>query len=160
DLKQHYTSQQPYQQWVDQNIRTLENAPSPPSSNVQLPISTLQSTFGYTDEELVVVLRPMAEDAVEPVGSMGDDTPHAVLSAFERPLYHYFKQRFAEVTNPPIDPLREQLVMSTRALLGPRGNLLAVDPLPRAAACSAPASYGALPMPCRAEVEGTVAAEQ
>src|SRR5262249_31003030 len=77
------------------------------SSALALPITQLQAAFGYTAEELIVVLREMAEEGAEPIGSMGDDTPHAVLSELDRPLYHYFKQRFAEVTNPPIDHLRE-----------------------------------------------------
>ncbi len=72
-----------------------------------------------------MVVKTMFEDATEPVGSMGDDTPHAVLSPKPRPLFNYFKQRFAEVTNPPIDHLREDQAMSLRLLLGTRGNLLA-----------------------------------
>lgn len=87
-----------------------------------------QLSFGYTSEELVVVLRPMVVDGKEPVGSMGDDTPPAALSELPRPLFHYFKQRFAEVTNPPIDPLREEMVMSLRVLLGQRANLLSEAP--------------------------------
>ncbi|MBI3943295.1 MAG: glutamate synthase large subunit [Chloroflexi bacterium] len=83
-----------------------------------------QASFGYTAEELTVVLRPMYEEGKEPIGSMGDDTPHAVLSQKSRPLFNYFKQRFAEVTNPPIDSLREELVMSLITLVGKRGNLL------------------------------------
>ena len=70
----------------------------------------------------------MVVDAKEPVGAMGDDTPPAAMSKLPRPLFHYFKQRFAEVTNPPIDPLREELVMSLRVLLGKRSNLLAEEP--------------------------------
>ncbi|MFS8666049.1 MAG: glutamate synthase large subunit, partial [Limnochordales bacterium] len=87
-----------------------------------------QLAFGYTSEEITVILRPMAEDGKEPGGSMGDDTALAVLSYQPRPLFHYFKQRFAEVTNPPIDHLRERLVFSLRTLLGPRDNLLAERP--------------------------------
>ncbi len=87
-----------------------------------------QIGFGYTSEEMVVVLRPMVTDAKEPIGSMGDDTPPAVLSHLPRPLFQYFKQRFAEVTDPPIDPLREEMVMSLRALLGQRANLLSEIP--------------------------------
>ena len=87
-----------------------------------------QAVFGYTSEELTVIIRPMVEDGKEPVGSMGDDTPYAVLSEMPRPLYHYFKQRFAQVTNPPIDPLREELVMSLTMLLGPRCNILDETP--------------------------------
>lgn len=84
-----------------------------------------QAQFGWTSEELTLVIKTMFEDGTEPVGSMGDDTPHAVLSPKPRPLFNYFKQRFAEVTNPPIDHLREDQVMSLRVLLGRRGNLLA-----------------------------------
>jgi glutamate synthase (ferredoxin) len=87
-----------------------------------------QVSFGYTSEEMVVVLRPMVTDGQEPVGAMGDDTPPAVLSQLPRPLFQYFKQRFAEVTNPPIDPLREEMVMSLRMLLGQRANLLSETP--------------------------------
>ena len=146
DIKNEYASRRPYQQWLDEQMRTVGEAetgrhgesarfiPSPrlpvaesprlPSPYPSHSLTKLQAVFGYTDEELVVVLRAMAEDRAEPIGAMGDDTPHAVLSEFERPLYHYFKQRFAQVTNPPIDPLRERLVMSTRVLLGGRGNIL------------------------------------
>jgi glutamate synthase (ferredoxin) len=152
ELKAHYAQQKPYQQWVKELVQPLSQCENrkkqekkvplsnlqvplsnlqAPSSNLQypisnspLPITQLQAAFGYTAEELVVVLREMLEEGAEPIGSMGDDTPHAVLSEFERPLYHYFKQRFAEVTNPPIDHLREQLVMSTRVFLGGRGNIL------------------------------------
>ncbi len=83
-----------------------------------------QASFGWTSEELTVVVKTMFEDGTEPMGSMGDDTPHAVLSNKPRPLFNYFKQRFAEVTNPPIDHLREDQVMSMRVLIGARGNLL------------------------------------
>jgi glutamate synthase (ferredoxin) len=154
ELKAHYAQQKPYQQWVEQiiqrqnpqspisNPKTSDQQPifnhqssifnhqssifnhQSSLTNYPLPLTQLQAAFGYTAEELVVVLREMVEERAEPIGSMGDDTPHAVLSQFERPLYHYFKQRFAEVTNPPIDHLREQLVMSTRVFLGGRGNIL------------------------------------
>ena len=83
-----------------------------------------QAQFGWTSEELTMVVKTMFEDGTEPVGSMGDDTPHAVLSPKPRPLFNYFKQRFAEVTNPPIDHLREDQVMCLRMLLGARGNVL------------------------------------
>ncbi len=87
-----------------------------------------QVSFGYTSEEMVVVLRPMVTDGQEPMGAMGDDTPPAALSQLPRSLFQYFKQRFAEVTNPPIDPLREEMVMSLRMLLGQRANLLSETP--------------------------------
>ncbi len=85
---------------------------------------TKQASFGWTSEELTMIVKTMFEDGTEPVGSMGDDTPHAVLSTKPRTLFNYFKQRFAEVTNPPIDHLREDQVMSLRVLLGARGNVL------------------------------------
>jgi len=147
EIKTHYASRHPYASWVSGYIRTLgdgetgrggdgetgkqgegETGKQGDRETGKQAESKLQSAFGYTDEELVVLLRPMAENKAEAVGSMGDDTPHAVLSAFDRPLYHFFRQRFAEVTNPPIDPLREELVMSTRVLLGGRGNILEESP--------------------------------
>jgi hypothetical protein len=88
-------------------------------------LTRVQAAFGYTNEELTVIVRPMANDGKEPTGSMGDDTPLAILSEKARPLFHYFKQRFAQVTNPPIDPLRETFVMSLTTRLGARLNLLA-----------------------------------
>ena len=83
-----------------------------------------QIAFGFTSEEMVVVLRPLLSNGAEPVGAMGDDTPLAAVSKLPRPIFHYFKQRFAEVTNPPIDSLRETTAMSLRMLLGERANLL------------------------------------
>ena len=96
--------------------------------NQRSAIASLQAAFGYTREELLVVLRPMWKEGREPIGSMGDDTPAAALSDVPRPLFHYFKQRFAEVTNPPIDSLREEMVMSLSQRLGCRGSLLAESP--------------------------------
>jgi glutamate synthase (ferredoxin) len=91
-------------------------------------LQSLQAAFGYTREELLVVLRPMWAEGREPIGSMGDDTPLAVMSQVPRPLFHYFKQRFAEVTNPPIDSLREEMVMSLGQRLGRRACLLSETP--------------------------------
>ena len=84
----------------------------------------LQRTYSLTNEELKFVLEPMDLEGKEPIWSMGDDTPLPILSSQPRSLHHFFKQRFAQVTNPPIDPLREQLVMSLDSYLGRRGNLL------------------------------------
>ena len=109
---------------------TIDHPPSAignPQSAIRNPQS-LQAAFGYTREELLVVLRPMWREGREPIGSMGDDTPPAVLSDVPRPLFHYFKQRFAEVTNPPIDPLREEMVMSLSQRLGRRACLLSETP--------------------------------
>jgi glutamate synthase (ferredoxin) len=128
EIKDFYASRQPYQQWLDEQMRVLPSPLPSPHKGEGVSVTRQQALFGYTDEELVVVLRPMATGGAEPTGSMGDDTPHAVLSEVERPLYHYFKQRFAEVTNPPLDSLREELVMSLRVLLGARGNLLDESP--------------------------------
>ncbi len=99
-----------------------------PKKRVNEELIRRQLSFGYSSEEVAVVLRPMIADGKEPVGSMGDDTPPAAMSELPRPLFHYFKQRFAEVTNPPIDPLREETVMSLRVLLGARANLLSETP--------------------------------
>ncbi|MSP13702.1 MAG: glutamate synthase large subunit [Chloroflexi bacterium] len=148
-IKEHFSHQRPYSRWLKTHLEHLrvpehEVVPEylplkgslPTNGHVKLEaprtISTFdpqqllatQAAFGYTAEELTVVLRPMYEEGKEPIGSMGDDTPHAVLSQKSRPLFNYFKQRFAEVTNPPIDSLREELVMSLITLAGKRGNLL------------------------------------
>lgn len=96
----------------------------PKVSNNPQWLTRLQVAFGYTNEEMTVIMRPMADEGKEPTGSMGDDTPLAVLSPKPRPLFHYLKQRFAQVTNPPIDPLRETFVMSLTIRLGSRPNLL------------------------------------
>jgi glutamate synthase (ferredoxin) len=138
-IKGWLASRQPYAEWLAaQQILAPANAPyfaedhEPESSAARAAKSPLlgekQRAFGYTSEELTVVLRPMLRDGQEPVGSMGDDTSLALFSIHNRPLYGYFKQRFAEVTNPPIDPLREALVMSLSFALGRRGNLLEESP--------------------------------
>jgi glutamate synthase domain-containing protein 2/glutamate synthase domain-containing protein 1/glutamate synthase domain-containing protein 3 len=90
--------------------------------------TALQRASGYTEEDVDLLLKPMASEKKEPVGSMGDDTPLAALSHRPRPLYHYFRQMFAQVTNPPIDPLRESLVMSLNLYLGPRHSVLVETP--------------------------------
>ncbi len=133
-VKGELAVRRPYGAWVRRGVRRLDEGRQTrgdaaavvhrPSSLIQL-----QAAFGYTSEELVLVLRPMIELRAEAIGSMGDDTPSAVLSDKPRPLYGYFRQRFAEVTNPPIDPLREQLVMSLKVRLGARRNFLAETPV-------------------------------
>jgi glutamate synthase (ferredoxin) len=116
-----------YQEWCRRQRIRLEEAASivteQPAVNSDV-LLTRQLQFGWTSEELTFVIKTMFEDGTEPVGSMGDDTPHAVLSPKPRALFNFFKQRFAEVTNPPIDHLREDQVMSLRVLIGRRGNLL------------------------------------
>ncbi len=118
---------QPYGRWVDEQTVTFGQLEIPLSGLPQLAaddLARLQTAFAYSSEEIAQVLGPMVAHAKPPNGAMGDDTPHAALSALERPLFHYFKQRFAEVTNPPIDHLREALVFSIQSRLGPRGNVL------------------------------------
>jgi glutamate synthase (ferredoxin) len=128
EILKELSTRKPYRDWASwQRVRLEEVA----QIGVEQPVVnseallTKQSQFGWTAEELTLVIKTMFEDGTEPVGSMGDDTPHAVLSPKPRPLFNYFKQRFAEVTNPPIDHLREDQVMSLRQLLGRRTNLLA-----------------------------------
>ena len=140
EIKAEFSARQPYGEWVRRHMVTVPRsgaAAGHASANGHRPepveideaqLTQQQLAFGYTSEEIIVTLRPMAEDGKEPNGSMGDDTALAVLSYHPRPLYHYFKQRFAEVTNPAIDHLRERMVFSLRTLLGPRDNLLAERP--------------------------------
>jgi glutamate synthase (ferredoxin) len=129
DIKQRIASAQPYGQWLAQNRVELEAVPFVESA--QCDRETLlrqQIAFGYTTEDVEMIIEEMAAQGGEPTFCMGDDVPLAVLSNKPRLLYDYFKQRFAQVTNPPIDPLREKLVMSLTTQLGPRGNLLTEQP--------------------------------
>ncbi|HEU5100009.1 MAG TPA: glutamate synthase large subunit [Roseiflexaceae bacterium] len=140
-IKSSLAARHPYAEWLARQMEVLppagvahyaegyEPESSASKASKSALLGELQHAFGYTAEELAVILRPMLRDGQEPVGSMGDDTPAAVLAERARPLYGYFKQRFAEVTNPPIDPLREELVMSLSFALGRRGNFL--EELPR-----------------------------
>ncbi|HWU26550.1 MAG TPA: glutamate synthase large subunit [Rhizomicrobium sp.] len=129
ELKQTLACAHPYEEWVKQAQYKLEELPELPGENGDEPESDAafldrQQAFGYTDEDLQFFLEPMALSADDPVGSMGTDTPLAVLSQRSKLLYNYFKQNFAQVTNPPIDPIREELVMSLVSMIGPRPNLL------------------------------------
>ena len=130
ELKQKIATEQPYRLWLKENLVDLEDLPEP--SHVHLPdhatVLLRQQAFGYTFEDLRILLAPMARDAVQPLGSMGTDTPLAVLSNKPQLLYNYFKQLFAQVTNPPIDCIREEIITSTFTTVGPEGNLL--DPRP------------------------------
>jgi len=131
ELKQRLYSRNPYQLWIKENQITLDSLPEPPREH-GIDHETLlqrQRAFGYTDEDLRMILAPMAEKGEEPVGSMGTDTPLACLSDKPQPLFHYFKQLFAQVTNPPIDPIREELVMSLTSYIGTERNILAETPL-------------------------------
>jgi glutamate synthase (ferredoxin) len=130
-LKARLAAQRPYGQWLRDNLRSFTNRTFLLHSEHLSRASSLlkdQAAFGYTHEELTVIIRPMVENRVEAVGSMGDDTPAAILSPKPRPFFSYFRQRFAEVTNPPIDYIREPHVMSLRVRLGPRPNFLEETP--------------------------------
>jgi glutamate synthase (NADPH) large chain len=130
EVKKHLASRQPYAQWLKENQITLDDLPSP--TNVQptdhKTILMRQRAFGYTDEDLRTILEPSALKGEEPVGSMGIDTPLACLSDKPQLLFNYFKQTFAQVTNPAIDPIREDLVMSLNSYIGREGNLLDETP--------------------------------
>src|SRR5688572_1241311 len=129
ELKAELAAAAPYEQWLHQaqyNLKELEAIETDVAA-VREESTTLldrQQAFGYTQEDLSRFLEPMGVVADDPVGSMGTDTPIAVLSRRPRLLYDYFKQNFAQVTNPPIDPIREELVMSLTSMIGPRPNLL------------------------------------
>jgi glutamate synthase domain-containing protein 2/glutamate synthase domain-containing protein 1/glutamate synthase domain-containing protein 3 len=129
EIKERIASQHPFGEWTRKHLIKLNARVSKPCAEPSAPLDILtlsqrQLGFGYSSEELEMILKPMVQNAAEAVGSMGDDTPLAVLSQQPRLLYHYFKQLFAQVTNPPIDPIREKLVMSLTVHLGWRRNLL------------------------------------
>ncbi len=129
ELKGQLSNSLPYQQWLDETQIILENLPSevaamPPNKQTLLD---RQQAFGYTQEDLKCFLIPMVVGGIDPLGSMGIDSPLAVLSDRPRLLFDYFKQSFAQVTNPAIDPIREELVMSLVSLIGPRPNLLGLN---------------------------------
>jgi glutamate synthase domain-containing protein 2/glutamate synthase domain-containing protein 3 len=130
EIKKQLASRQPYGQWMKENQITLDHLPSP--RHVQsLDHETLlmrQRAFGYTDEDLKTILHPSALKGEEPLGSMGIDTPLACLSDKPQLLFSYFKQMFAQVTNPAIDPIREDLVMSLNSYIGSEGNILDETP--------------------------------
>ncbi len=126
EIKQELAAANPYGKWLKDNYVLLEDLPY--ASDMHLPdrssLVQRQQAFGYTYEDQRVILGPMALDGIQPLGSMGTDTPLAVLSSQNQLLYNYFKQLFAQVTNPPIDPIREEIVTSTITLIGSEGNLL------------------------------------
>ncbi|CAG0896362.1 unnamed protein product [Darwinula stevensoni] len=127
-VKTQISTAKPYKQWIAQSRYHLSDLPKV-ESTLQLTESLLdtQQAFGYTQEDLKFVLQPMIANGEEGAGSMGNDAALTVLSNKAKPLYNYFKQLFAQVTNPPIDPIREELVMSLVTFIGPKPNLLAID---------------------------------
>jgi glutamate synthase (NADPH/NADH) large chain len=130
ELKHALATERPYGQWLRQHMVRLEEVPAPP--HVHEPdhetVLQRQQIFGYTHEDLRILLAPMAQGGQEPVGSMGTDTSLAVLSGRPRLLYDYFKQLFAQVTNPPLDAIREELVTSMESTVGPERNLCQPEP--------------------------------
>lgn len=130
-LKEKYATKQPYGEWLDNNLIKLEDLKIP---NKKVPTHTkeerarLQKAFGYTYEDFRTSILPMALNGSESIGAMGIDTPLAVLSNRHQPLFNYFKQLFAQVTNPPIDSIREKIVTSTTVYLGKDGNILEEQP--------------------------------
>ncbi|MGH2912348.1 MAG: glutamate synthase large subunit, partial [Solirubrobacteraceae bacterium] len=129
EVKHRISTQQPYGEWYARNaVRFSEMEPSEQVTLSDQPLHTRQRAFGYTQEDLRVLLEPMARDGAEPIGSMGNDLSLAVLSDQAPPLFSYFKQLFAQVTNPPIDPIREEIVMSLSTSLGTERNLFDETP--------------------------------
>jgi glutamate synthase (NADPH) large chain len=126
EIKQTLASQQPYAQWVADNQITIDQLPEPTRMHFPDAETLLrrQRAFGYSDEDLRMILSPMATKGEEPIGSMGTDTPLACLSDKPQSLFNYFKQLFAQVTNPPIDPIREEMVMSLISYIGSERNIL------------------------------------
>jgi glutamate synthase (NADPH/NADH) large chain/glutamate synthase (ferredoxin) len=142
DIKERYAARQPYRQWLNENLVHVDKIEAPLADPLNSyhndgvahetngngngsgdPLLSQLKAFGWTVEDVEDILQPMAQTGVEATGSMGDDTPLSVLSEKPRLLYNYFRQRFAQVTNPPIDPLREKLVMSLQTFVGPKYNL-------------------------------------
>ena len=128
ELKNQFASAKPYRQWVDSVRIKLEDLPqggAPAEFGENL--LDRQQAFGYTQEDIKFLMSPMAQAGEEGIGSMGNDSPLAVLSDKNKPLYNYFKQLFAQVTNPPIDPIRESIVMSLVSFIGPKPDLLDIN---------------------------------
>ncbi|MFF7736741.1 glutamate synthase large subunit [Streptomyces sp. NPDC007984] len=132
EIKAELAAENPYAEWLEAGEIELEDLPEREHIvHTHASVTRRQQTFGYTEEELRVLLAPMAKAGAEPIGSMGTDSPIAALSDRPRLLFDYFTQLFAQVTNPPLDAIREELVTSLRSSLGPQGNLLD----PNAASC-------------------------
>ncbi|MFZ9758656.1 MAG: glutamate synthase-related protein, partial [Burkholderiaceae bacterium] len=130
ELKASLSKGRPYKQWIEDvriELASLDDGASNHASVSPIPLLDRQQAFGFTQEDIKFLLAPMAQAGEEAVGSMGNDSPLAVLSNRSKPLYHYFKQLFAQVTNPPIDPIREAIVMSLVSFVGPRPNLLDIN---------------------------------
>ena len=132
-IKTEVASRRPYGEWVDRHLHHLDGSLRRNNGHMreqadETEVQLLQQLHGYTHEELEYVIKPMAREGKEPTGSMGDDTPPSVLQDAPRLLYTYFRQKFAQVTNPPIDPIREEIVMSLDTYLGRRHSVLETTP--------------------------------
>lgn len=131
EIKLQLANSRPYRQWIERLQIKLESLPAPRQAAVatqsQVSLLDRQQAFGWTQEDYKFILEPMATTGEEVIGSMGNDAPLAVLSDRAKPFYNYFRQLFAQVTNPPIDPIREQLVMSLVSFIGPKPNLLDIN---------------------------------
>ena len=125
EIKAELARSHPYKEWLERTQIVLEELPKVPTTGVRSNLSLLdrQQAFGYSQEDIAILMTPMAAIGEEAAGSMGNDTPISALSDKAKPLFTYFKQNFAQVTNPPIDPIREELVMSLVSIIGPRPNL-------------------------------------
>ena len=130
EIKEKITKEKPYRKWLNKNLVKLEDLPATVFTHDQdqYPLVRRQMAFGYSQEDLKIILGPSSCGGVQPLGSMGDDTPLATLSNKPQLLYNYFKQLFAQVTNPPIDAIREEIITSIETTIGSEGNLL--DPRP------------------------------
>ncbi len=131
-LKNQMAAARPYRQWIERLRIKLDSLPTPEQADLDearsaVPMLDRQQAFGWTQEDYKFILEPMAVSGEEGTGSMGNDAPLAVLSHRAKPFYNYFRQLFAQVTNPPIDPIREQLVMSLVSFIGPKPNLLDIN---------------------------------
>jgi glutamate synthase domain-containing protein 2/glutamate synthase domain-containing protein 1/glutamate synthase domain-containing protein 3 len=128
ELKNQFASAKPYRQWIESVRVKLEEIPAEATARAFTEsLLDRQQAFGYTQEDIKFLMSPMAVAGEEGIGSMGNDSPLAVLSDKNKPLYNYFKQLFAQVTNPPIDPIREAIVMSLVSFIGPKPNLLDIN---------------------------------
>ena len=129
EIKAQLSAAKPYREWLERSQLILEDLPpvEARASRTDVPLIDRQQAFGYSQEDLKILMEPMAVTGQEAVGSMGTDTPISALSDKSKLLYTYFKQNFAQVTNPPIDPIREELVMSLVSFIGPRPNLFDLD---------------------------------
>ena len=124
------SNSRPYRQWIEGLRIKIETLVAPEGETPATSQETLldrQQAFGWTQEDFKYILEPMATSGEEATGSMGNDAPLAVLSNRDKPFYNYFRQLFAQVTNPPIDPIREQMVMSLVSFIGPKPNLLDIN---------------------------------